>query len=80
MNKPILAFTTPYPNALYIKALVTTMRRYLALALFLSSIVGAQNAPSVDLLKTLKFREIGTANMGGRPQARAVARISCEPG
>ena len=26
----------------------------------------AQNGPSADLLKSLKFREIGPANMGGR--------------
>ena len=42
------------------------MKRYLSLALLLSTSAFAQSGPKVDLLKSLKFREIGPANMGGR--------------
>jgi photosystem II stability/assembly factor-like uncharacterized protein len=42
------------------------MNRLLCIALFLPALAIAQSAPSVDLLKNLKFREIGPANMGGR--------------
>ncbi|MBZ5627039.1 MAG: hypothetical protein LAQ69_51455, partial [Acidobacteriia bacterium] len=42
------------------------MTRYLSLVLFLSVCAFAQSGPKVDLLKSLKFREIGPANMGGR--------------
>lgn len=42
------------------------MKRYLSLALILSASAFAQSGPKVELLKGLKFREIGPANMGGR--------------
>ncbi|MBZ5626663.1 MAG: hypothetical protein LAQ69_49480 [Acidobacteriia bacterium] len=42
------------------------MTRYLSLVLFLSASAFAQSGPKVDMLKSLKFREIGPANMGGR--------------
>src|SRR5260221_2368016 len=42
------------------------MTRYPSLALLLSASAFAQSGPKVDLLKSLKFREIGPANMGGR--------------
>jgi photosystem II stability/assembly factor-like uncharacterized protein len=51
------------------------MRRYFVLALSICSVVPivmAQNVPSADLLKSLKFREIGPANMGGRVDDFAV--------
>src|SRR5215467_3661839 len=41
------------------------MKHYLTFALF-PILAAAQNGPKVDLLKALKFREIGPANMGGR--------------
>src|SRR6202030_4839025 len=48
------------------------MTRYLTLPLFLSSLVFAQNGPEADMLKALKFREIGPATMGGRVDDFAV--------
>ncbi len=42
------------------------MMRYLSLALLLSASAYAQSGPKVEMLKSLKFREIGPANMGGR--------------
>ncbi len=42
------------------------MKRFLFLAALLAATLPGQNGPSVDLLKNLKFREIGPANMGGR--------------
>jgi len=45
------------------------MKRYLSIALLLSSLAYAQKA---DSLKNLKFREIGPANMGGRVDDFAV--------
>jgi len=42
------------------------MNRLLCFALFLPALAIAQTTPSADLLKNLKFREIGPANMGGR--------------
>jgi photosystem II stability/assembly factor-like uncharacterized protein len=47
------------------------MRYIFAVALLATSAL-AQNGPSVDLLKPLKFREIGPANMGGRVDDFAV--------
>jgi photosystem II stability/assembly factor-like uncharacterized protein len=47
------------------------MTRTLTLALF-STLAFAQSGPKVDLLKSLKFREIGPANMGGRTDDFAV--------
>ncbi|MGI8742249.1 MAG: WD40/YVTN/BNR-like repeat-containing protein [Bryobacteraceae bacterium] len=48
------------------------MKKYLALAGFFSTIAFSQDAPKPDLLKNLKFREIGPANMGGRIDDYAV--------
>jgi photosystem II stability/assembly factor-like uncharacterized protein len=56
----------------YTNRLVTIMRPLLTLALLSVSAILAQNGPSVDLLKSLKFREIGPANMGGRVDDFAV--------
>ena len=42
------------------------MNRLFCIALFLPALATAQSIPSADLLKNLKFREIGPANMGGR--------------
>src|ERR1700730_13224244 len=42
------------------------MTRYLSLTLLLSASAFPQSGPKVELLKNLKFREIGPANMGGR--------------
>jgi hypothetical protein len=42
------------------------MMRILSLAAVLPALAFAQSAPKADLLKALKFREIGPANMGGR--------------
>lgn len=42
------------------------MTRYLSFAFFLSTLAFAETGPNVEALKSLKFREIGPANMGGR--------------
>ncbi|HEY2013052.1 MAG TPA: hypothetical protein VGH38_06090 [Bryobacteraceae bacterium] len=42
------------------------MKRYLFLAVLFPALGLTQAAPKADLLKALKFREIGPANMGGR--------------
>src|SRR5580658_6251282 len=42
------------------------MKQLLPVTLFLCAIAVAQNGPDVSLLKSLKFREIGPANPGGR--------------
>jgi photosystem II stability/assembly factor-like uncharacterized protein len=42
------------------------MNRLFCIALFLPALAIPQSTPTVDLLKNLKFREIGPANMGGR--------------
>ena len=42
------------------------MTRCMTLAAFFSALAFAQNGPKIDMLKALKFREIGPANMGGR--------------
>lgn len=42
------------------------MLRALPIALLVSSFVFAQNSPDAGSFKSLKFREIGPANMGGR--------------
>jgi len=42
------------------------MRSLIPFVLVSSALALAQNGPNVDLLKNLKFREIGPANMGGR--------------
>ena len=42
------------------------MKRPFSAALILCAIASAQNGPNVSLLQSLKFREIGPANPGGR--------------
>jgi len=42
------------------------MKRYLFLGVIVPALAFAQNGPKAELLKSLKFREIGPANMGGR--------------
>src|SRR5215475_11660041 len=42
------------------------MRPFLTIGVFISTFAFAQTGPTVDLLKNLKFREIGPAVMGGR--------------
>ena len=44
----------------------------LTFALLLSTLAFAQSGPKADMLKALKFREIGPANMGGRVDDFAV--------
>lgn len=48
------------------------MTRSITLAAFVSTLAFAQSGPKVDQFKTLKFREIGPANMGGRVDDFAV--------
>src|SRR5882724_2147457 len=42
------------------------MTRLLTLVALSSALLSAQNGPKIDALSSLKFREIGPANMGGR--------------